>query len=38
MVGRVLRSFEERGLVELGRNQVKVLDAPALQAIAGSGD
>lgn len=36
MIGRALRNFEDRGLVELGRNQVKVLDLPALRAIAGS--
>jgi CRP/FNR family transcriptional regulator len=34
IVGRVLRSFEDRGLVELGRNQIKVLDAAALRALA----
>ncbi len=34
MVGRVLRSFEDRGLVELGRNQIKVLDPGELRAIA----
>lgn len=34
MVGRVLRNFEDRGLVELSRNQIKLLDKTTLQAIA----
>ncbi len=34
MVGRVLRSFEDRGLVELSRSQIRVLDAAALRDIA----
>ncbi|HWQ38816.1 MAG TPA: Crp/Fnr family transcriptional regulator [Burkholderiales bacterium] len=35
IVGRLLRSFEDRGLVELGRGQVRVVDAAGLAAIAG---
>lgn len=37
IVGRVLRSFEDRGLVELSRSQIRVLDRAGLEAIAGSG-
>lgn len=34
IVSRTLKSFEERGLVRLGRGRVEVLDAPGLQALA----
>lgn len=33
MVGRVLRNFEDRGLVALGREQVRVLDPEGLRAV-----
>jgi CRP/FNR family transcriptional regulator len=33
MVGRVLRNFEDRGLVALGREQVRVLDPGGLRAV-----
>lgn len=34
MVGRVLRNFEDRGLVALRRGEVRVLDAAAIEALA----
>jgi len=33
MVGRVLRSFEDRGLVALGREQVRIVDPDGLRAV-----
>lgn len=36
MVSRVLKSFEEQGLVVLGREQVEILDAAGLRRIAGT--
>jgi len=33
MVGRVLRNFEDRGLVALGREQVRIIDPEGLRAI-----
>jgi CRP/FNR family transcriptional regulator, anaerobic regulatory protein len=33
MVGRVLRNFEDRGLVALGREQVRVVDPAGLRAV-----
>ena len=34
MVGRVLRNFEDRGLVQLGRGEVRVVDRETLTAVA----
>jgi hypothetical protein len=34
IVGRVLRNFEDRGLVELSRSQITVLDRAGLEALA----
>lgn len=34
MVGRVLRNFEDRGLVALRRGEVRILDAPAIERLA----
>jgi CRP/FNR family transcriptional regulator len=36
MISRLLRSFEERGWVALGREQIDVRDAHALRALAGA--
>ncbi|MEX0960004.1 MAG: Crp/Fnr family transcriptional regulator [Burkholderiales bacterium] len=36
IIGRVLRNFEDRGLVELSRSQIRILDRPGLEAIAGA--
>lgn len=36
IVSRLLRGFEEEGLVRLSREQVEVLDRPGLQRIAGA--
>ena len=33
MVGRVLRNFEDRGLVALGREQVRIVDPAGLRAV-----
>jgi len=35
MVTRVLRSFEDRGWVELGRERIRIVDRPALAGLAG---
>ncbi|MFN3397433.1 MAG: Crp/Fnr family transcriptional regulator [Sulfurimicrobium sp.] len=34
IISRLLKSFEEQGMLELGREQIRVLDARALRAIA----
>jgi CRP/FNR family transcriptional regulator len=38
MVSRVLKSFEEQGLVALGREQIDVLDGAGLRRIAGAAE
>lgn len=37
IVTRLLRTFEEKGWVELGRERIRVADRDALQGLAGSG-
>ncbi|MBP6195568.1 MAG: winged helix-turn-helix domain-containing protein, partial [Methyloversatilis sp.] len=34
IVSRLLKSFAEQGLVELGRNQIDILDPAGLRGIA----
>lgn len=38
IVSRVLKSFEEQGLVALGREQIEILDAAGLRRLAGAAE